>query len=456
MTRRFDAIVVGAGQAGPSMAARIADAGQSVAIVERKLFGGTCVNVGCTPTKTLVASAYAAHLARRSADFGLSAGPVGVDFAAVMARKTKIVDGKRANLETWLRGLANCTIVRGQARFVDPHAIEVAGERLEADRFFVNVGARAIVPDFPGVDQIRPLTNSSLLELDALPRHLVIVGGSYIGLEFAQIFRRLGSTVTVIEKAQRLIAHEDSDVSDAVREFLEAEGIAIRCGAECISFKARGADVEVGVDCQSGEPFVVGSHTLIAVGRKPNTDDLGLNTGGVKLDSRGFIVVDDELRTSAPHIFALGDCNGRGAFTHTSYNDYEICAANLFDGGKRKVSDRLTVYALYVDPPLGRVGLSETQARAAGHAVRIGKRPMSNVARAIEKGETYGFIKVVVDGKTDAILGAAILGVGGDEAIHGVIEAMAAGRTATDYTRVMPIHPTVSELVPTVFGALQP
>jgi pyruvate/2-oxoglutarate dehydrogenase complex dihydrolipoamide dehydrogenase (E3) component len=456
MSRRFDAIVIGAGQAGPPMAGRLARAGKTVAVIERKLLGGTCVNVGCTPTKTLVASAYAAHLARRAADYGVSTGPVGVDFAAVMARMKKVVDEKRAGLESWLGSMANCKVVEGHARFVSAHAIEVAGETLEADWVFINVGGRAVIPDFPGVDHDRALTNSTLLELDAVPRHLAIVGGSYIGVEFAQIFRRLGADVTVIEKAPRLVSTEDPDVSDAVRGILEGEGIVVRCDAECIRLAPRGADVEVGVNCQSGEPVVVGSHVLVAAGRRPNTDDLGLDAAGVAVDARGYVVVDDELRTSVPHIWALGDCNGRGAFTHTAYNDYEIVAGNLFDGARRRVTDRIPVYALYVDPPLGRVGLTEAEAKAKGHAVRVGKRPMTRVARAVEKGETQGFMKVVVDGQSDAILGAAILGAGGDEAIHGVIEAMAAGATATAYTRVVAIHPTVSELVPTVFEELSP
>src|SRR5271165_3239911 len=426
MSRRFDAIVIGAGQAGPPMAGRLARAGKTVAVIERKLLGGTCVNVGCTPTKTLVASAYAAHLARRAADFGVSAGPVGVDFAAVMARMKKVVDEKRGGLETWLGSMANCKVVEGHARFVSAHAIEVAGETLEADWVFINVGGRAVIPDFPGVDHDRALTNSTLLELNAVPRHLAIVGGSYIGVEFAQIFRRLGADVTVIEKAPRLVSREDPDVSDAIQGILEAEGIVVRCGAECIRLAPRGADVEVGVNCQSGEPVVVGSHVLIAAGRRPNTDDLGLDAAGVATDARGYIVVDDELRTSVPHIWALGDCNGRGAFTHTSYNDFEIGAANLLDGATRRVSDRIPVYALYIDPPLGRVGMTEAAARAKGHSVRIAVRPMTRVGRAVEKGETRGFMKVVVDHDTDAILGATILGVGGDEAIHGVIEAMAA------------------------------
>ena len=456
MNRRFDAVVIGAGQAGPPMAGRLAAAGQKVALIERKLIGGTCVNTGCTPTKTLVASAYAAHLARRAGDFGVSAGPVGVDFAAVMARKDKVVGNSRASVEGWLAGMANCTVFRGHARFLSPTTVEVGGNQLEAERFFINVGCRAVVPNFPGIDRVRTLTNTSLLELDALPRHLVIVGGSYVGLEFAQMFRRFGAAVTVVEKAPRLAMREDEEVSDAIREILEAEGVNIRCDAECISFARRGADVAVGVNCASGEPEVVGSHVLLAVGRRPNTDDLGLEAAGVETDPHGYIVVDDGVRTSVPHIFALGDCNGRGAFTHTSYNDFEIAAANLLDGATRKVSDRIPAYALYIDPPLGRVGMTEAGARAKGHGVRIGRRPMTRVGRAIEKGETQGFIKVVVDRGTDAILGAAILGVGGDEAIHGVIEAMAAGVTAAQYTRATPIHPTVSELVPTVFGELSP
>jgi len=456
MTRRFDAIVIGAGQAGPPMAGRLAAAGDKVALVERKLIGGTCVNVGCTPTKTMVASAHAAHLARRAADYGVSAGPVSIDFAAVRARKDRVVGNSRSNLEAWLNGLANCAVLKGHARFLSPNSVRVGDEELAAERFFINVGGRAVVPGFPGVDQVNTLTNTSLLELDVLPRHLVIVGGSYVGLEFAQIFRRLSAEVTVVEKAPRLIAREDEEVSDAIREILEAEGIAIRRNAECIRFAPRGSDVAVGVDCASGEPEVVGSHVLLAVGRRPNTDDLGLEAAGVKVDGKGYIVVDDELRTSAPHIWALGDCNGRGAFTHTSYNDFEIVAANLLDGAKRKVSDRIPVYALYTDPPLGRAGLSEAEAKAKGHAVRIGRRPMTRVARAVEKDETQGFMKVVVDRASDAILGAAILGVGGDEAIHAVIEAMAAGVTASGYTRVMAIHPTVAELVPTIFGELSP
>jgi len=456
MNRRFDAVVIGAGQAGPPMAGRLAASGKKVALIERNLIGGTCVNTGCTPTKTLVASAYAAHLARRAADFGVKAGPVGVDFAAVMARMNTVVGNSRSHLTAWLQGMENCALLQGHARFLSPSTIKAGDDVLEAERFFINVGGRAVIPGFPGIDRVRTLTNTTLLKLDALPRRLVVLGGSYVGLEFAQVFRRLGASVTVVEKAPRLVSREDEEVSDAIRETLEAEGVEIRLQSECIRFEPRGAEIAVGVHCTAGEPEVLGSHVLLAVGRRPNTDDLGLEAAGVEVDAHGYIVVDESLKTSVPHIWALGDCNGRGAFTHTSYNDFEIAAANLIDGSQRKVSDRTSAYALYIDPPLGRVGLTETEARAKGHAVRIGRRPMTRVSRAVEKGETKGFMKVVVDRDSDAILGAAILGVGGDEAIHGVIEAMGAGVTASAYTRVMAIHPTVSELVPTIFGELSP
>jgi len=456
VTRRFDAIVIGAGQAGPSMAGRIAATGQKVALIERKLVGGTCVNSGCTPTKTLVASAYAAHLARRAGDFGVSAGPVGVDFAAVMARKDKIVGASRSNLEAWLKGLANSTLIEGQARFLSPTAVQAGDDVLEARRFFINVGCRAIAPDFPGRDQVRTLTSTRLLELDALPPRLVIVGGSYIGLEFAQIFRRFGCAVTVVEKMPRLISREDEGVSDAIREALEAEGIVIRCDAECISFAPRGAEIAVGVNCAAGEPEELGSHVLLAVGRRPNTDDLGLEAAGVKVDPRGYVVVDDGLRTSVPHIWALGDCNGRGAFTHTAYNDFEIVAANLLDNDPRRVSDRIQAHALYIDPPLGHIGMTETEVRESGKPALIALRPMTKVGRAVEKGETQGFMKVLVDAATKKILGASILGTGGDEAIHCILDIMYAGAPYTTLQRAMHIHPTVCELIPTMLGDLKP
>ena len=454
MSETVDAIIIGAGQAGPPLAGRLTGAGLSVAVIERHLIGGTCVNTGCIPTKTLVASARTAHVARRAADFGVTTGPVGVDMAAVKARKDAVSGESRSGVASWLDGMEGCTVIRGHARFVGPHEIEVDGRQLTAPRIFINVGGRALIPDMPGVKDVPILTNTGILGLDSVPEHLVVVGGSYIGLEFAQMYRRFGARVTVVEKGPRLIAREDEDVSAAVREILEGEGIAVRVGAECIRFAPHAEGVAVGISCDEGAPEVVGSHVLLAVGRRPNTDDLGLEAAGIATDERGYIRVDDQLRTGVGGVWAMGDCNGRGAFTHTAYNDFEIVAATLLDAADRKVTDRIDTYALFIDPPLGRVGLGEAQAREKGHRVRIGKRPMSRVGRAREKGETAGFMKMVVDADTDAVLGAAILGVGGDEAIHAVLDLMHMGGTAADMRRVMHIHPTVAELIPTVMGEL--
>jgi pyruvate/2-oxoglutarate dehydrogenase complex dihydrolipoamide dehydrogenase (E3) component len=454
---RFDAIIIGAGQAGPSMAGRLTAAGMTVAFVERKLFGGTCVNTGCMPTKTLVASAYAAHLAARGADYGVILdGGIRVDMARVKARADTVSANARTGVEKFLRGMAGCTVFQGHARFESPSTVRVGDDLLTASRIFINVGGRAFVPDMPGVDTVPYLTNSSILALDRLPRHLVVVGGSYVGLEFAQMYRRFGADVTIVEKAARLISREDEDVSEAIRTILEREGITVRTGAECISLAPHERGVAVSVDCMVGEPEAVGSDVLLAVGRRPNTEDLGLDRAGVTTDARGYITVDDGLATSVPGIWALGDCNGRGAFTHTAYNDFEIVAANLLDGQKRRVSDRVPAYALYVDPPLGRVGMTESQARATGRPLLIGKRPMTRVGRAIEKDETQGFMKVVVDAETRKILGAGILGTGGDEAIHGLVDIMNADVPYDALQRAVPIHPTVSELIPTLLGDMKP
>jgi pyruvate/2-oxoglutarate dehydrogenase complex dihydrolipoamide dehydrogenase (E3) component len=454
---RFDAVIIGAGQAGPPLAGRLTNAGMKVALVERKLFGGTCVNTGCMPTKTLVASAYAAHLARRAADFGIVLnGGVQIDMARVKARADTVSANARAGLEKWLRGMAGCTVMQGQAQFEAPDTIRVGQERLTAPRFFINVGGRAVVPDMPGIREVPYLTNTSMLALDRVPRHLVVVGGSYVGLEFAQMYRRFGADVTIVEKAPRLIAREDEDVSEAVRNILEGEGITVRTGAECISLAPHEQGVAVSVDCLVGPPEAIGSHVLLAVGRRPNTDDLALDRAGVATDERGYIRVDEGLATSVPGIWALGDCNGRGAFTHTAYNDFEIVAANLLDGAHRELRERIPAYALYIDPPLGRVGMTEAQARASGRPLMMGKRPMSRVGRAVEKSETQGFMKVVVDAETQKILGAAILGTGGDEAIHGVLDMMNAGVSYEVLQRAMPIHPTVSELIPTLVGEMHP
>jgi pyruvate/2-oxoglutarate dehydrogenase complex dihydrolipoamide dehydrogenase (E3) component len=459
MSRKYDAIVIGAGQAGPSLAARLAGAGKSVAIIERHLFGGTCVNAGCTPTKTLIASARIAYDARRAHSYGieLSMAGVAVDMRAVQARKKRVVEASKSGLENWIRGTQNCTVYKGHARFESPRSVSVDGEVLTAEQIFVNVGGRPRIPAFPGIDGVAFLTSTSLLELEELPAHLVIIGGSYVGLEFAQMYRRFGSNVTVIEKEARLLSHEDPEVAAAIQSALEAEDIQIRLEAECIELAQDGKSVIANVHCSVGSPQVTGSHVLIAVGRVPNTDDLGLEKAGVQKDHAGFIKVDDELRTNVPGIWALGDCNGKGAFTHTAYNDYEIVAANLVDGEpKRHLSDRIPCYALFVDPPLGRAGLTERDALAQGHAIRIGSRPMTRVARAVEKGETRGLMKVVVDARSNLILGASILGVGADEAIHSIIDVMAARVPYTTLKNTVHIHPTVAELIPTVLGELGP
>jgi pyruvate/2-oxoglutarate dehydrogenase complex dihydrolipoamide dehydrogenase (E3) component len=454
--RVFDAIIIGAGQAGPSLAGRLTAAGQTVAMIERKDFGGTCVNTGCMPTKTLVASAYAAHLARRAADYGvLLDGPVGVDMKRVKERQQTVVRNARGNVETWLRGMPGITVIQGHARFESANTVRVGDDLLTAPKIFLNVGGRANVPDMPGIGDVPYLTNVDMMRLDTLPEHLVIVGGSYIGLEFAQMFRRFGGQVTVIEMGPRLIGREDPEISDAIREILEAEGITVRLNAECIRFARHENGVCAHVTCEAGAPQVTGSHVLLAVGRKPNTDDLGLEAAGIETDKRGYIVVDDQLRTSVPGIWAMGDCNGRGAFTHTAYNDFEVIAANLLDNDPRRVSDRITCYGLFVDPPLGRVGMSEAEARATGRPLLVGKRPMTRVGRAVEKGETQGFMKVVVDAETKQILGAAILGLNGDEAIHGMLDLMYAKAPYTVIQRAVHIHPTVSELIPTMLGELK-
>ncbi|OBF16888.1 mercuric reductase [Mycobacterium kubicae] len=454
MTEHYDAIVVGAGQAGPPLAGRLTAAGQRVAVIERKHVGGTCVNTGCIPTKTLVASAHAAQLARRGAEYGIGTGQISVDMAKVKARKDDIMLTDRKGVEGWLEGMDGCTLLRGHARFEDPHTLRVGDEVLHGDRIFLNVGGRAVVPDFPGLEDVDYLTNVSMLELDTVPEHLVIVGGSYIALEFAQMYRRFGARVTVVERGPRLAGREDEDVSATIRDVLEAEGIDIIVGADDVRISKR--DNGFDLTATAGADAVTGSHLLLAVGRRPNTDDLGLDAAGVQTDSRGYIVVDDTLKTNVDHIWAMGDCNGKGAFTHTSYNDFEIVAANLLDDDPRRVSDRITTYALYIDPPLGRAGLTVDQVRASGRKALVGKRPMTRVGRAVEKGETQGFMKVVVDADTEEILGAAVFGVGGDEAIHCILDVMSAKAPYTTLSRTMHIHPTVSELIPTVLQEMTP
>jgi pyruvate/2-oxoglutarate dehydrogenase complex dihydrolipoamide dehydrogenase (E3) component len=456
MATSYDAIVIGTGQAGPHVARRLAASGRRVAVVERGAFGGTCVNNGCIPTKAMVASAYAAQMIRRAADYGVDRGEFAVDMKQVKARKDAIVEKNRHGVEAGLRKMPGITIVRGQARFESAREVAVGEERLTAERIFINVGGRPTVPDMPGLEGIDHLDNVSMMEVDFLPRHLIVVGGSYIGLEFGQMFRRFGSEVTILEMMPRVIPKEDEDVSEAIRGILEREGVDVRVDSKCIGFSRRGEEIVAKVSCSEGPPAVAGSHVLLATGRRPNTDDLGLEKAGVRTDARGYIVVDDELATSVPGIWALGDCNGRGAFTHTSYNDAEIVVANLLESDPRRVSDRIPTYALFTDPPLGRAGLSATEAAKTGRRVLVGSRLMKHVSRAVEKGETEGFMKILVDADSKEILGASILGTGGDEVIHSILDVMYARAPYTVIQRAMHIHPTVSELVPTMLGSLKP
>jgi pyruvate/2-oxoglutarate dehydrogenase complex dihydrolipoamide dehydrogenase (E3) component len=453
----FDALVIGTGQAGPPLAVRLGHSGRKTAIVERNLVGGTCVNNGCIPTKTLIASARAAHVARRGADFGVMIdSSIRVDMSRVKARKDAVVQQSNQGVTNWLRNAPNVTLIEGHARFEGPHTVRVNDALIEAEQIFINVGCRALVPDMPGLAEVPYLTNSGMMAVDFLPEHLVIVGGSYIGLEFAQMYRRFGSRVTVVEMAPRIIGREDEDVSAAVKEILEAEGIAFRLNATCLDARKRGDGITVNVSCEEDPTDIEGSHLLLAVGRIPNTHDLGLDKAGIRTNSRGFIEVDETLATNVPGIWALGDANGKGAFTHTSYNDFEIVASNLLDADQRRVSDRISTYALFVDPPLARIGMSERTVRASGRKAFVGRMQMARVGRARERSETQGFMQVLVDAETKLILGATLLGTEADEAIHCLLDVMYARKPYTVITRAMHIHPTVSELLPTLLGDLQP
>ena len=453
----YDAIIIGTGQSGPALARRLVAAGQKVAIIERKLFGGTCVNTGCTPTKTLVASAYAAHIARHAADYGVRIeGEVKVDMKAVKARMDSVVAPSRDGVEQSLKSLEGCTVYEGHGRFVAQKRVAVNASELAAERIFLNVGARAAIPPIPGLDHVPYMTNSSMMDVDFLPAHLIILGGSYVGLEFGQTYRRFGSAVTVIEGGPRLIGREDEDVSQAVADFLKEEGIDVRVGSKIVGVEKQGTSIAVKVESAGKNSQIVGTHLLVATGRRPNTDDLGLDKAGIAADAHGYIQVDDQLRTNVAGVWAMGDCNGRGAFTHTSWNDFEIVAANLLDNHHRRVSDRINAYALYTDPPLGRVGMTEAEVRKAGKPALIATLPMERVSRARERGETKGFMKILVDRDSKRILGASLLGLAGDEVVHSVLDVMYAKAPYTVIQRAMHIHPTVSELVPTMLGELKP
>ena len=459
MTRTFDAIIIGSGQSGPFLAVRLANAGQKVVLFEREHFGGTCLNDGCTPTKTLVASARAAHVVRSAADYGvnvdISTGPL-IDVAKVKARKDRLVETSVDGLTNWLEGAANLTLIRAAARFTGSHRVEAGGETFEAARVFIDVGGRPAIPAMPGLSELPYLTSTSIMDLEVLPEHLAVIGGSYIALEFAQMYRRFGSSVTLFEHGPRLVSREDPDVSDAVMAILRSEGISIELEATDFSFASNLQACEVSYLTATGPKRCSASHLLIATGRVPNTDSLGLEAAGIHTDQRGYIVVDDRLQTNVKGVYAMGDVNGRAAFTHTSYQDYQIVAANLLDGGNRSLADRVLAYALYIDPPLGRVGMTETEVRKSGRLALKATLPMSRVSRARERGETAGFMKILVDADSEQILGASILGIEGDEVIQQLALAMTARLSWRVLRDVMGIHPTVSELLPTLLDGLKP
>ncbi len=457
MAKQYDAIVIGTGQAGPSLTARLSEEGLKTAVIERKLFGGTCVNTGCTPTKAMVASARAAYMARRAADFGVIIdGLVSIDMKKVKERKDAIVGRSNQGLESWLGTMKNVTVYRGHASFTGRGTVDVEDESLQAEKIFINVGGRAFIPPIGGLEDVDYLTNSSIMDVDFLPEHLVILGGGYVALEFGQMFRRFGSRVTIVQRNGRILSREDDDIAEAITEILKNEGIDVCIDTGAYRVENRNGGIFMRMRCEAEPHEVVGSHLLVATGRRPNTDDLGLDKAGIETDERGYIRIDDQLRTSVEGVWALGDCNGRGAFTHTSYNDFEIVAANLFDNASRRVSDRILNFGLYIDPPLGRVGMTEQEIRASGRKALIATRPMTRVARAVEKGETQGFMKALVDAETKRFLGAAILGVGGDEVVHSILEAMYADVPYTVLQRAVHNHPTVTELIPTMLQDLIP
>jgi len=457
MATKYDAIVIGTGQAGPSLAERLGKAGWNVAVIERHLFGGTCVNTGCIPTKTLVASAKIANMANRSSEYGIDiSGNIKIDMKKVKARKDEISGASNQGVENWVKNMENVDVYEGHGKFENNKTIKVNEEILEANNIFINVGGRANIPPIQGLNDVRFYTNSGMMSVDFIPEHLIVIGGSYVGLEFAQMYKRFGSEVTIVEMSDRLIVREDEDISDNIKEILEDEEINFRLSAECINVNKKGKEILVGVDCESGDKEVSGSHLLLATGRKPNTHDLGLENTDIEVDERGYIKVDDKLQTNVSGIWAIGDCNGKGAFTHTSYNDFEIVAANILDNDPRKVTDRILCYGLFIDPPLARIGMTEEQVKKSGKKALVGFREMNRVGRAREKGETKGFMKVIVDAESKEIIGACILGVDGDEAIHCLLDVMYAKAPYTTIQRAVHIHPTVAELIPTVLGSLQP
>jgi pyruvate/2-oxoglutarate dehydrogenase complex dihydrolipoamide dehydrogenase (E3) component len=442
---KFDAIIIGTGQAGKPLSYALADLGWKVALIERAELGGSCINTGCTPTKTMVASAQVAHYARDAARWGVRVSGVEVDLPAVVARKNQVVQNARTSIQKRIDSRPNIRLVRGPARFIAPHQVQVGAEVFESQKIFINTGTRPAVPQIPGLDTVPFLSNATVMELQAAPEHLLVLGGGYIGLEFGQMFRRFGSRVTIIHNGERILPREDPDVVSALQTALEAEGIVLRMNVETKHVENRRGAIGLTLESGGRGETLQGSHLLVATGRKPNTEDLGLETAGVLTGSRGYIKVNGRLETNVPGIWALGDVKGGPAFTHISYNDYQIAYANIVDGKNLSIENRYLPYALFTDPQLGRVGITESDARASGRKFKMGTFPMSSVARAIERDETAGLMKIIVDAENDRILGAAILGSEGGETVQILGAMILAGAPYTVLKGAVYIHPTLAE-----------
>ncbi len=460
-TQRYDAIIIGAGQSGGPLSTAFANAGWKTAIIEREHIGGTCINEGCTPTKTMVASARVAYLANRAADYGVHTGPISVDLAVVRKRKRDIVESFRGGSERRIKNAQGLDLFMGEASFTGPKTLEVhlnTGEihQLSADTICINAGERPSIPRLEGIDDVPWLNSTTIMELDSVPEHLLILGGGYVGLEFGQMFRRFGSQVTIVQRGSQLLAREDSDVAEAVANILREDGIEVLLKASA-SRVARSADghIELTVNTAQGERVITGSHLLAAAGRTPNTEKLNLAAAGVEIDKRGYIRADEFLATNVSGIYALGDVKGPPAFTHISYDDFRILRTNLIEKGHASIKDRIVPYTVFIDPQLGRVGLSESEARQQGKHIKIAKMPMDYVARALEVDETRGFMKVIVDADTKQLLGAAILGIEGGEIMSMLEIAMMGKLPYTVLQEAIFAHPTLAESLNNLFGFLE-
>ena len=449
---KVDAIVIGTGQAGKPLSYALADLGWKVALIERAELGGCCINTGCTPTKTMVASAQVAHYAREAARWGVRVSGVSVDMPAVVARKNQVVQNSRTSIQKRIDARPNIKLVRGPARFIAPHRVQVGAEDFESEKIFINTGTRPAVPRIPGLETVPLLTNDTIMDLQAVPEHLLVLGGGYIGLEFGQMFRRFGSRVTIIHNGERLLPKEDPDITLSLQQALEAEGIEFRFNVVTKSVENRSGAIAVSLQSGQNSQTLRGSHLLVATGRKTNIEELGLEAAGVLSDARGYIKVNGRMETNVPGIWALGDVKGGPAFTHISYNDYQIVFANIVEGKNLTIENRYLPYALFTDPQLGRVGITETQARASGRKFKLGTFPMTSVARAIERDETAGLMKIIVDAQTDRILGAAILGSEGGEVVQILGAMILADAPYTVLKGAVYIHPTLAE---GLFGLLE-